>query len=978
MSTASTDLFVGREREMAELTAALENALSGRGGLVLLAGEPGIGKTRTAEELAVLAAERGAEVLWGRCSEQQGAPPMWPWSQIVRSYARTRDSETLLKAFGTGAGRVAGGIPEIGELLPGFDPPAVETGTDHALFLLFDAFASFLKTASQDRPIVIIIDNLHWADGASLKLLEFITPDLTNSSILLVGTYRDVEVSRRHPLSGMLANLNRERSFQRVPLKGLTEEEVGRLVAAGAGAEQSPEIVRALNDRSEGNPFFVQEFVNLLRWGNQPSRSATRQSTEWWNQIPEGVREVIGHRLDGLSEECNRVLAVAAVIGRAFSFDLLRRLFKDMDEDQIVNVLEEALAMRIIEEITGGLGHYQFTHALIGQTLVDELHTTRRVRIHAQIGQVLEDLYGSDAERNAGELAYHFAEAETVLGSTKVIHYSVVAGEQALTAGSRDEAEQHFRRIEASCKDRPEDELTARLYRGLGLSLLGSHERPVRQRGWDLFAQAFDLHVRLENIERALDVAETPLAFGTLRGTAELTGRALRLLDPESLRSGYLLVRHSIALRDELGDLEEDIHCLEKAMVVAKEHDDMHLEAQVMLGYGQHFSAIGDRQASIDYCQRADDLAREFDDSGLTARAVMWGMDARLGSYDSDGVVTMLKRHREIAETTRSSTTLNFSYESEFGIWRNMGEWERASLTAANDFSRTANQVMHQLRAFAIDCQRMEIGETDERVVAICAEAERFPEEVLMVATFSWLAARNETLLGLIPLLSAAIRPVFADYRLLKILADSIALLAARNTKAAANMLEKLSAFSGWWDIHGGISADHVLGMLAALCAQPDVAAGHFEKAIEMCRKAGFKPALALTCCDYAEMLAAGHHDPDLVKRTDLIDEGARIANELSMHPLIQRFDELSTRVGASSQDSRLDNPDGLSERELEVLRLLAVGMTNQNIADELFISRYTVNRHTANIYSKIDAANRAEAATYASRHNLLEDSSED
>ena len=313
VSGKPTDSFVGREREMAELSVALDQAAAGKGSLVLLTGEPGIGKTRTSQELATLAAERGAAVMWGRCVEQRGAPSFWPWSQIVREFIRIRDVDTAVTGFGHGASRVASGIPEIGELFPGFEDVAHEAHSAESRFLLFDAFASFLRNISEDHPIVLIIDNLHWADGASLDLLEFISPDLSGIPVLIVGTYRDVEVSRRHPLSKVLANLNRDRSFQRISLGGLNEAEVDRLVTEGVGRSLSVEAMRSLHDRADGNPFFVREFIRLASTENKSSSWASESGSEWWIQIPEGVREVIGHRLDSLSDDCNRVLSLAAV-----------------------------------------------------------------------------------------------------------------------------------------------------------------------------------------------------------------------------------------------------------------------------------------------------------------------------------------------------------------------------------------------------------------------------------------------------------------------------------------------------------------------------------------------------------------------------------------------------------------------------------------------------------------------------------------
>ncbi|MFQ6028747.1 MAG: serine/threonine-protein kinase PknK, partial [Dehalococcoidia bacterium] len=239
-------VFVGRQREMGELKAALEDALSGRGRLVTLVGEPGIGKTRTAQELATYAGMRGAQVLWGRCYEEQGMPPHWPWVQAIRSYVRERDPQQLRFEMGAGAADIAEVVSDVKERLPDLGPPSQLDSPEQARFRLFDSITVFLKTASQKQPLVLVLDDLHWADQPSLLLLQFVARDLGNSRLLLVGTYRDVELSRQHPLAETLGELTRERLFQRVLLRGLSREDVGRFIEVAIGVAPPVGLVEAV------------------------------------------------------------------------------------------------------------------------------------------------------------------------------------------------------------------------------------------------------------------------------------------------------------------------------------------------------------------------------------------------------------------------------------------------------------------------------------------------------------------------------------------------------------------------------------------------------------------------------------------------------------------------------------------------------------------------------------------------------------
>ncbi len=317
--------FVGRQHEMGELVFALDRAIAGRGRLVMLAGEPGIGKTRTAQELAAIAEQRGAQVWWGHCYEGEGAPPYWPWVQPIRSYVLQKDADQLRSEMGGGAADIAEILPEIRQKLPDLARPST-LEPESARFRLFDSIATFFKNASRSQPIVLVLDDLHWSDTSSLLLLEFVAHQMADSSLLLIGTYRDVEVSRRHPLSRSLGTLIREQLFQSVELKGLNQHEVGQLAEATRGESLERSLLEAVHGRTEGNPLFVAEVVRLLE------REGDGDGSGWDVRIPLGIRDVIGRRLDRLSQDCNLLLTTASVVGREFDFELLRALRSDVDE----------------------------------------------------------------------------------------------------------------------------------------------------------------------------------------------------------------------------------------------------------------------------------------------------------------------------------------------------------------------------------------------------------------------------------------------------------------------------------------------------------------------------------------------------------------------------------------------------------------------------------------------------------------------
>ncbi|MEA2428857.1 MAG: eukaryotic-like serine/threonine-protein kinase, partial [Thermoleophilaceae bacterium] len=313
-------VFVGREGEVERLRAGLEDALGGRGRLLLLVGEPGIGKTRTAQELVTYARLRGARVLIGRSHEAEAAPAYWPWVQMTRGFMSDSDATEAIEAMGQGAADIARVMPEVGEMLPGLEAPH-SLEPEQARFRFFDAVTTFLRNVAARKPLVLVLDDLHWADAPSLRLLQFLARELSDTSILVLGTYRDVELGRRHPLSQALADLSRQGLVDRVSLRGLSEAEVARFIEVTARIEPPRGLVRAIHEETEGNPFFVSEIVNLLAAEGELDDPSGLD--EWTVTIPQGVREVLGRRLDRLSEERNRVLAIASVIGREFSVELL-------------------------------------------------------------------------------------------------------------------------------------------------------------------------------------------------------------------------------------------------------------------------------------------------------------------------------------------------------------------------------------------------------------------------------------------------------------------------------------------------------------------------------------------------------------------------------------------------------------------------------------------------------------------------------
>jgi DNA-binding SARP family transcriptional activator len=426
--------FVGRERELAELLAGLEDALAGQGRLLLLGGEPGIGKSRLAEELASRARERGARVLSGRCWEAGGAPAYWPWVQSLRSYLREVSPDLRRAQLGPGAPDVAQMLPELRDVFPDLPSP-LPVESEGARFRLFDSTAAFLRDVSRVQPLVLVLDDLHAADAPSLLLLQFVARDLGQSRVLIVGAYRTVDPTPADPLTTALAELVREPVTRGLELGGLAESDVARFIELATAEGPAAGLAETVHAETEGNPLFVGEFVRLLDVEGRLTGGAESAGIT----IPQTVKEVISRRLRHLSPECRKALTLASVLGREFDLDALERV-SGISPESLLDLVDEAMAARVLSEVPGTSGRLRFTHALIRDSFYEAVTTARRAQLHRRVGEALEELYGGRAEPHLAELAYHFFEAVPGGDAGKAFTYARRAGERAESLLAYEEA----------------------------------------------------------------------------------------------------------------------------------------------------------------------------------------------------------------------------------------------------------------------------------------------------------------------------------------------------------------------------------------------------------------------------------------------------------------------------------------------------------------------------------------------------------
>jgi tetratricopeptide (TPR) repeat protein len=952
---------------MAELDGGLDDALSGRGRIVMLAGEPGIGKTRLAQELASRAESMGAQVLWGWCYEREGAPSYWPWVQPLRSYVFNTAASKLDDEMGPGASDIAEVVPEIRRKLTGLGPPPVLEPAQ-ARFRLFDSVTTFLKNASANQALMLVLDDLHWADAPSLLLLEFVARQIEDSRLLVVGAYRDVDVFPGHPLVDSLAQFSRNPAFLRLNLGRLNSADVAQFIQAAGRLEVSQSSIDAIHALTDGNPLFIREVIRLLEGRGEPATGVLK--------IPQGVLEVIGERLNRLSSECVGVLTAAAVIGREFDFKALEIVNPDVTEIRMLQLVEEALDAHIFQESPTGRNRYQFSHALVQQTLLNRLSSTRRVRVHAQVGEALEALYGDNPGDHAAELAHHFFEAAPVSGPEKLVRYSQLAGEQSLAVYAYEDAMEHFARglaangVDVGGSEAAPDHATAAMLFGTGQAQAAT-SRYALSRITDAlrnFKRAFDYYRKTGQLEYAFQVAEFPIRPGPgyQFGLNSLVEPALELAAPDSPERTRLLSIYGRVIGFEEGRYDQAERAFDQALVIAERLGDAALEmsiladaANVQFFHSRYQEALRSSLRSIGFAHSVDDPRSE-----LAARYIATLSLATIGN--PDGATDQAEALLPLADKIRDHVWLiiaNWMNDFTAGA---KGEWDdarrfsdmalevgaigpclstRVLLEYESGRYTEGKQYLEQLRTLAKSSPPWPLFE-------YAAVANRIPLVARITGEAVWFEeaeAAAETIIS-----SSTATPVFTFTAQIGL--AFMAVIKSDQT-ASQKLYDQIVPMKG---IHFlGTSVDRVLGLLAQTIGDTDQAMIDFKDALAFCRRAAYRPEVAWTCHDYADLLLrqpnleeptsgdrAAHKDlADGGLLAELLDEGMALATELGMPPLINRFVALQESAAVRPQPGPA-YPNGLTQREVEVLSRIAGGKTNREIAKDLVLSVRTVERH--------------------------------
>jgi DNA-binding CsgD family transcriptional regulator len=993
---------VGREAELLQLRSAFNAAAEGHGGLVLLVGEPGIGKTALCEHFANLVVADGGIWLGGHCYEEGAfSLPYQPFVEAFGHYASDRDAGTLRDELGAGASDISRMVPSLQDLLK--VPVAAPSDPRDDRWRLLNAVLGFVRRAGGLHPILLVLEDVHDADSGTVDLLLHLARNLFGTRMLIVATYRDIAVDRAHPLSTALGELSRIGQVGRIQLGGLGVEDIQRLLAATSRHAISRSLANVVHRRTEGNPLFAHEMLRLLAAEGLielPAGSdheTRRGALSLPGHIPEGLRDVVGKRLARLSASTNQVLGIASVIGREFPLEVLRRVSAKSDEE-LELALEEATAAAIVEErsVVGPTVTYRFAHGFFRQTLYEEMLAPRRIRLHRSIARVLEDVYARRLDEHASELAEHYAFSSDMADLARAVEYAQLAARRATDVFAYGEAARQLERALHIQELVDPDERSVRcdllLALGEALALSGDAQRAMA------FAapEALALAERLQDRHRAFRACRIALDSVVFQGAGvsaatpdflQWADRADRFAEPESGERAAANVWLSLAqvMQDRLP--EAGASRLE-ALAIARRTGDREMQfvaASYLLSMGRTAPQFWGERVRL--ARESVAWPREGVSGRAQARVLWYAGRLALAEGDRARAVECWRQIEELANRLHVMTAMLYVLHRDVILAFLDGRLEEAWLLL-QQFTMRADDASASVRALALTFDlrlslAIHLGLT-EQILSVsdiqpfgAGDTYSVPMRIGGRALGLAAVGRNADARSVAgPFLDQAPgqtgESAWGETNpLLVMLQCAIALEYRDAAHALAARLESLAHVSlGDWIM---TSPARQLGAAAALNGDRVAARRYYTQALEAAGKIGFRPDRALTHLQFAELLL---DEGECAIALEHLHVAIPEFRDMKMQPALERAlrsVELAKQPKITRRPRAIvDTP--LTGRELDVARLVALGRTNREIADALVITEGTAEVHIKHILSKLGFRSRSQVASWVTQEQAPSD----
>jgi predicted ATPase/DNA-binding SARP family transcriptional activator len=892
--------FTGREQQLAVLAGSWDDIDVGAGQVVVLSGEAGIGKTRVAAELAARVHDEGGAVLYGRCDEGL-AVPYQPFVEALRSLLPMLDVDQL-------CGQLGGLAPELGRLLPeltGCGSPAL-ADAESARFALFEAVVALLEITTAQQRTLLVIDDVQWAAPATLLLLRHVIRSQRPLALLLIVTFRSTELRPDEPLAGLLADLQRDNSAQRIALGGLNEQAIDTLLRVAVGpvlADRAAQLAGRVHAQTAGNPFFVRELVaHLLETdaltGVGEGTAAALQPDKLG--IPEGLRSVVCHRVARLSEPARQVMTVACVAAGTIDVWLLDFLLPR--HGGLLDALDEAVAAGLL--VDGGRSEFDFAHALVRQAVYENLSTARRLHLHRRLGEALEAR--GNTREHVEALAHHFGQLALKGETDKAISYAIAAGHAATARLAFEDAATHFQRgldVLAQTQE-PDARRHIELLLGLGHTRWNTGESDKARHA---FKQAADTAHAIGDAAAAADAAlgfSGPLFFevdGTLTRPGEvLLQRALAMLDHHDGALRARLMGRLAAVRAYAGSQHDHRALAYNALTMARRVSDKHALADVLATCYWATAGPDDRDHHLQMARELTRLAEEVGDARLLAYGRMWVLGHLLEHGDMEGVLQELDDLEQLTQTRNDRIARWLLAAVRAMLAHVEGQLECAASFSLEALRQWADRPQFAPAALVFAAQlallRREQGRLDELVDVVAAAVEQTPEvqgwRCTLAHIYAHLGERDRAgrELELIGDLSSLPR-------------DTFWLLSITRFGTVASLLDDHSRSRRAYELllpHANIclvlpavgcegSMSRPLGMLATTLGRYDDAELHFERALEMNTTIRSPLWTAHTQYEYARMLRLRGRPRDHSRAHTLLAAATATADELGLHALSRR-----------------------------------------------------------------------------------------
>jgi len=974
--------FVGRAEEWDELERSWSEVKAGGRRVVLVGGEAGAGKTRLASEFARRCHGEGAAVLFGAC-DRELAVPYQPWVQALDHMLRSMGDELFIEELMPALCELVVVLPQLERLVPGLGRPAsVDPEVDR--FRLWSAVGDVLDAAARRRPIVLVLDDLHWAGTQTLALLRHVARTASADQLLVMGTFRDTGDEVTDPLASCLADLRRLDGVIRLRLRGFDQAGVEGFIAQATGQELSAglrDVAAAMTTRTAGNPFFLGELWRHL----VASGTVVRSGAQWVTGpgidaagVPDSIKEVVAARVARLSSLACDLIGLAAIAGQRIELRVLC-LAAERTEQEVAGPLDELVDAGLLADAGGAVLTYQFPHALVRESVADTVPPMGRARLHLRIAEALEAVHESDRRGVLADLARHFAAGASLGGTDKALYFGRRAGAQAVRSAAYDEAISHLDR--AIALSRPGTPERIELLLDLGSAQLRDG-RYLESR--DTCGAAFEGARALKSADLAARAAigfELAVHMPGLPGgpAVEVVSAAMAMLADDDVLTRSRLQASLARAYAHAGRPDDAVEAVEIALASAREHGDAEslgaaLEAALI--------AIDDPHRLLTLTAELEEFAATSSDPWHELYATSSQLRGHIMLGQLETAAAVLDRHMAASDRGRYPTFQFVGHAYAVVLHLAAGRFDQAEESAerAHALGSAGNTPfdagVYGLQMFAIRREQGRLSEVAPvlKLVSTTPTAQQPLWRPGLAALYADLGllddARREFEAlagdGFAAIPRDAVWPACASF-----LAEVC--VALRDQDRAPELYEAILPFAGQ-NVMAGMTicfgpGDRFLGNLAALLQRPEVAEDHFRVALDLAERSPSPVWQAHVLHDLARFLA------DRGERAESVEMAGRarqLAMFLGMANLARR--ESGDEGVAPASDVRpatTPHLDGLSDRELDVLRLVADGCSNRDIGGRLLISQNTVANHVRSILQKTGCANRTEAASYAVRHDL-------